>query len=170
MCIRDSIILGSLEGKSPSSKTNDFISLLESSKLSPKWSEDIGKEIWIKLLINIAINPICAITGLRNGEILMQNDIWTQSYSTMLEASIIAKASGIDIDDNDLISKLKLIIKSTEKNRCSMLQDIMNGKETEIDSLCGEIVSKGESLGIQTPLNAMLCALIKGIEKSSKVP
>jgi len=100
----------------------------------------------------------------------MQDDIWNQSYSTMLEASIIAKASGIDIDDNDLISKLKLIIKSTEKNRCSMLQDIMNGKETEIDSLCGEIVSKGEYLGIQTPLNAMLCALIKGIETSSKVP
>ena len=167
---RGNIILGSLEGKSPSSKINDFISLLESSTLSPKWSEDINKEIWIKLLINIAINPICAITGLRNGEILMQDDIWNQSYSTMLEASIIAKALGIDIDDNDLISKLKLIIKSTEKNRCSMLQDIMNGKETEIDSLCGEIVSKGEYLGIQTPLNAMLCALIKGIETSSKVP
>ena len=165
---RGDIILGSLEGKPPSSKINDFISLLSYSNLSPKWSENIDKEIWIKLLINIAINPICAITGLRNGEILMQNDIWNQSYSTMIEASMIANSSGIDIDSNDLVTKLKSIIKSTEKNRCSMLQDIMNGKKTEIDSLCGEIVSKGESLGIPTPLNAMLYALVKGIEDDSK--
>ena len=166
---RGNIILGSLEGKSPSPKINDFISLLESSNLSPRWSEDIYKEIWIKLLINIAINPISAITGLRNGEILVRNDIWTQSCSTMLEASIIAKSSGIDVDYEDLIYKLKSVIKSTEKNRCSMLQDIMNGKKTEIDSLCGEIVSKGESLGIPTPLNSMLYAIIKGIEDNTKI-
>ena len=166
---RGNIILGSLEGKSPSPKINDFISLLESSNLSPRWSEDIDKEIWIKLLINIAINPISAITGLRNGEILVRNDIWTQSCSTMLEASIIAKSSGIDVDYEDLIYKLKSVIKSTEKNRCSMLQDIMNGKKTEIDSLCGEIVSRGESLGIPTPLNSMLYAIIKGIEDNTKI-
>lgn len=166
---RGNIILGSLEGKSPSPKINDFISLLESSNLSPRWSEDIYKEIWIKLLINIAINPISAITGLRNGEILVRNDIWTQSCSTMLEASIIAKSSGIDVDYEDLIYKLKSVIKSTEKNRCSMLQDIMNGKKTEIDSLCGEIVSRGESLGIPTPLNSMLYAIIKGIEDNTKI-
>lgn len=166
---RGNIILGSLEGKSPSPKINDFISLLESSNLSPRWSEDIYKEIWIKLLINIAINPISAITGLRNGEILVRNDIWTQSCSTMLEASIIAKSSGIDVDYEDLIYKLKSVIKSTEKNRCSMLQDIMNGKKTEIDSLCGEIVFRGESLGIPTPLNSMLYAIIKGIEDNTKI-
>jgi 2-dehydropantoate 2-reductase len=82
----------------------------------------------------------------------------------MEEASIIANASGINLDDVDLAKKLKSIIKSTEKNRCSMLQDIMSGKRTEIDSLCGIIVSKGESLGVPTPLNAMLYAIIKGIE------
>ena len=87
----------------------------------------------------------------------------------MLEASIIAKSSGIDVDYEDLIYKLKSVIKSTEKNRCSMLQDIMNGKKTEIDSLCGEIVSRGESLGIPTPLNSMLYAIIKGIEDNTKI-
>jgi 2-dehydropantoate 2-reductase len=87
----------------------------------------------------------------------------------MIEASIIAKASGIDLDNDYLITKLKKIIISTEKNRCSMLQDIMDGKKTEIDSICGVIVSKGESLGIPTPLNTMLCALIKGIEKTTEV-
>jgi len=161
---RGEITLGSLDGLEPTQKVNQFMELLDSSKLSPKWSGDIKKEIWIKLLINIAINPICAITGLRNGEILSQNDIWNQAQSSMEEASIIANASGINLDDVDLAKKLKSIIKSTEKNRCSMLQDIMSGKRTEIDSLCGIIVSKGESLGVPTPLNAMLYAIIKGIE------
>lgn len=166
---RGNITLGSLEGTPPSPKINNFISLLDDCNLSPIWTEDIHKEIWIKLLINIAINPICAITGLHNGQILTQEDIWNQSSSCMIEASIIAKASGIDLDNDYLITKLKKIIISTEKNRCSMLQDIMDGKKTEIDSICGVIVSKGESLGIPTPLNTMLCALIKGIEKTTEV-
>jgi 2-dehydropantoate 2-reductase len=48
-----------------------------------------------------------------------------------------------------------------------MLQDIMANRLTEIDSLCGEIITRGESLGIPTPLNLMLLTLIKGIENSS---
>ena len=50
---------------------------------------------------------------------------------------------------------------------CSMLQDIMAGRETEIDSLCGAVVMRGESEGIPTPCNAILHGLVKGIEKSS---
>lgn len=166
---RGEIILGNLDGIEPSKMVYEFISLLEESKLSPKWSEQIIKEIWIKLLINIAINPICAITGLRNGEILIQEDLWNQSESCMNEASIIAHASGINLNDVDLTKKLRSIVISTEKNRCSMLQDIMSGKRTEIDSLCGVIISKGDSFGIPTPLNSMLFSMIKGIEKSSKI-
>ena len=166
---RGEITLGSLDGAKPSQKVYEFISLLEESNLFPRWSEQITKESWIKLLINIAINPICAITGLRNGEILMQEDIWWQSESCMKEASVIAKASGINLDDIDLNKKLRSIIISTGKNRCSMLQDIMSGKRTEIDSLCGVIISKGESIGIPTPLNSMLFSMIKGIEKSSNI-
>tara|TARA_B110000881_G_scaffold218541_1_gene238265 strand:+ start:490 stop:1449 length:960 start_codon:yes stop_codon:yes gene_type:complete len=164
---RGDIRMGFLDGKPPSENIRYLISSLHESKLSPKWSDDIQKDIWIKLLINIAINPICAITGLRNGDILSIPFLWSQAVRSMEEASRIAKASGINIDDANLTHLLQRVIESTATNRCSMLQDIMSGRETEIDSLCGVIVSKGELFGIPTPLNSMLLGLIKGIEKTS---
>ena len=60
------------------------------------------------------------------------------------------------------------VVDSTSENRCSMLQDLMASRKTEIDSLCGYIISLGEGLGIPTPLNSMLMALIKGVEMSSQ--
>ena len=47
-----------------------------------------------------------------------------------------------------------------------MLQDLMAGRRTEIDVICGAVISKGEELGIQTPRNEILLALVKGIEMS----
>jgi 2-dehydropantoate 2-reductase len=49
-----------------------------------------------------------------------------------------------------------------------MLQDVMAGRITEIDSLSGEVVRRGEELGIPTPLNQQLLTLVKGIEHSTK--
>ena len=49
-----------------------------------------------------------------------------------------------------------------------MLQDLMAGRRTEVESICGTIVSMGESVGIPTPRNSMLLALVKGIESSSE--
>ena len=47
-----------------------------------------------------------------------------------------------------------------------MLQDLMAGRKTEIDVLCGAVVAKGEELGLPTPRNEILLALVKGIEMS----
>ena len=47
-----------------------------------------------------------------------------------------------------------------------MLQDLMAGRKTEIDALCGEVVAKGRELGVPTPRNEMLLALVRGIEMS----
>jgi 2-dehydropantoate 2-reductase len=164
---RGIIKIGKLDDSKPSDLVLNFIKLLNESNLSPVWSNDIRKELWIKLLINIGINPICAITGLKNGAIKSTPNMWEQAISCMGEASHIAFASGIDMSGIDIENLLMDVVLSTANNRCSMLQDIMANRLTEIDSLCGEIITRGESLGIPTPLNLMLLTLIKGIENSS---
>ena len=44
-----------------------------------------------------------------------------------------------------------------------MLADVKAGRETEIDVLCGQVVARGEKLGIPTPLNSMLLSQIKSL-------
>ena len=117
-------------------------------------------------MVNVAINPICAISGVRNGALLEIPELWVESMEAMREAESVARASGVDMGELDLEDYLKEVVTSTADNRVSMLQDLMAGRKTEIDVICGAIISKGEELGIPTPRNQILLALVKGIEMS----
>lgn len=140
---------------------------LAEAHLEPDWSKDIQCTIWTKILLNVAINPVCSIAGVRNGALLEVPELWDQAFSAMLEAATVADASGVDLSDIDLEGTLRTVAGATAQNRCSMLQDVMAGRQTEIDELCGAVVSLGESVGVPTPRNAMLHALVRGIHISS---
>tara|TARA_B100001029_G_scaffold25047_1_gene17579 strand:+ start:1074 stop:2036 length:963 start_codon:yes stop_codon:yes gene_type:complete len=148
-------------------RIDSLMSALDEAGLNPIWSEEINKTIWSKLLLNVAINPVCAIAGVLNGEMLLHPQLFETGLAAMEEAARIATAEGIDLTDFDLSQSLEDLCRATADNRVSMLQDIMAGRETEIDSICGEVVKRGESLGIPTPRNQTLHALVKGIEKST---
>ncbi len=149
-------------------RVDSLMSALDEAGLNPLWSEDINKTIWIKLLLNVAINPVCAIAGILNGEMLLHPELFETGLAAMEEAARIATAEGVDMTDFDLALSLEDLCRATADNRVSMLQDIMAARETEIDSICGEVVKRGEALGIPTPRNQTLHALVKGIEQSTR--
>jgi 2-dehydropantoate 2-reductase len=164
---RGSINFGALDGSS-NFKAEPLLNILNDADLNATLSNDIQQIIWKKLLINVAINPVCAIAGVRNGALLEINSLWQQAMQAMREAAIVARASGVDLGGIELDTYLRDIVAISPDNRCSMLQDIMAGRPTEIDALCGAVVLRGEAEGIPTPCNAILHGLIKGIENSSK--
>ena len=149
-------------------RIDSLMSAFDEAGLNPIWSEDITKTIWSKLLLNVAINPVCAIAGVLNGEMLLQPELFETGLAAMEEAGRIASAEGGDLTDFDLAQSLEDLCRATADNRVSMLQDIMAGRPTEIDSICGEVVKRGEALGIPTPRNQTLHALVKGIEQSTR--
>ena len=165
---RGNIQMGSLdEGEIPE-LAKELLQVFEYSNLNPIWSENVQNIVWNKLLLNVAINPVCAIAGVRNGALIEVPELWQQAMSAMLEAAAIARASGVNLEDLDLEEHLRKVVEATSENRCSMLQDLMAGRATEIDSLCGAIVDRGESFGIPTPVNQLLYALVKGVERSGE--
>jgi len=165
---RGNIRLGRLDNSPPEGAAAMLMAKLNEARLDPEWSDDIQRTIWTKILLNVAINPVCAIAGVRNGALLEVPELWEQAYSAMQEAAAVAGASGADLSDLDLEGTLRMVAGTTAQNRCSMLQDVMAGRQTEIDELCGAVVSLGESVGVATPRNAMLHALVRGIHTSSR--
>ena len=163
---RGSFLIGSMDRSDPKPIESEFVSLLQEAGLNPVWSSEINKEIWRKLMVNVAINPICAIAGIRNGGLLEIPELWAQSLEAMREAESVARASGVELEAIDIEDYLKKVVTSTAENRVSMLQDLMAGRRTEIDVICGAVISKGEECGIPTPRNEVLLALVKGIEMS----
>ena len=95
-------------------------------------------------------------------------ELWAQAISAMYEAATVATASGADLSELDMEDLLREVAANTANNRCSMLQDIMAGRKTEVEHLCGAVVEMGESVGVPTPRNEMLHALVSGIEISSE--
>lgn len=130
-------------------------------------SSDIQTVIWKKIMVNVGINALGALTRLQNG-LLPQNGLRDVIKELVQEAVKVARASGIGLAEEDSMAKTLEVCQKTFKNKNSMLQDILKGKRTEIDYINGAIVRHGEKLHVPTPLNQVVTALIKGLEKSNE--
>lgn len=159
-------VLGELNGKT-TDRTERIRDALNVKELGPATiSNNILGIIWDKLMANIGINAITALTGLSNGGILNFEGLTKLSNDAVKEALRIAQAKGINLISESPIEHCREIIEATKSNRSSMLSDVTNHRKTEIDTINGAIVEEGKLLGIETPANVYLTGLIKGLEKS----
>lgn len=140
--------------------------ILSKAGFETKISKDIDSVVWGKLVINVGINALTAIVRLKNGMLIENN--WTREIlrSAVQEAVKVVKRKRIKLSYDDPIQKVESVCKSTASNVSSMLQDVLNNKRTEIDFINGAITRQGKALGIPTPVNEVLTALIKTIEAS----
>ena len=157
------INLGKTSNSPSRQQLSEICGLLEDSGLNPVWIDDGHKLIWSKVLINIAINPIASITGRSNGE-LLEPDMFETCSEVMLEGAKVARLEGVSLpDDGKLVESLRLVLQQTSNNKCSMLQDVRNGRVTEIGFLNRMVVNKAEKYGLSTPLNQLLSKLVEDL-------
>ena len=127
---------------------------------------NLREEIWIKLIGNLAFNPLSVITGKTLDILASENEYRTIAYDAMEEASLIINQLGI---------KLKISIDQridgaakVGAHKTSMLQDYQKGKELELDSLVVSIKEIGNLLSIKTPtIDKILYEVEKKISKKN---
>jgi 2-dehydropantoate 2-reductase len=131
-------------------------------------SEQIMKDIWKKLLANIAINAISALCNFRVGEIFDTPETEETILEALDEAARVAQAEGVDVNVDETKEVLYRITGKggTGSNRSGMLVDVLNKRKTEIDFINGAIVRLGKKHGISTPVNKTLTAAVKGLERN----
>jgi len=134
--------------------------------LNMRISRDINSILWSKLIINVGINALTAITRLANGRILEFDGSRRILQELVREATRIAKRKRIKLIYDDPVAKVEAVCEATSGNISSMLQDILRRKRTEIDFINGVIVRQGQELNIPTPFNAAVVDLVKTIESS----
>ena len=144
----------------------DLKNLLSTGGLQTEIVEDIIKCSWEKVFVNIGINAIGALTGLKNGQLLEKNSLKKLMGKAVKEALEVAHVMQIDLSNRDYVELMYSVAKKTYNNKNSMLQDVLRGKPTEIDFINGKIVEFGKKLGIEVVTNEVLTALIKGLESS----
>ena len=140
--------------------------LLNTAGLDTIIVNDILKECWEKTFINIGINAFGALTRLKNGELLESEELKKFMAEAVNEALTVAKKRNIILSNKDYIALTYEVAQKTSENKNSMLQDILKGKNTEIDFINGRIVEYAKELEINVPINELLTSLIQGCEKS----
>jgi 2-dehydropantoate 2-reductase len=141
-----------------------FVDLFNRAGIACEAVEDVRAVVWNKLLINVGINAITALTGIKNGEILDLEATRNLSRAAVEEAMDVAKARGIGVRE-DMVDHVLAVAEATAANRSSMGQDVDNARQTEIRAINGFIVREGQDLGLKTPVNQTLTALIETLEK-----
>ncbi len=139
------------------------VEVLRSSGINAEAVRDIRKRIWLKAVINSAINPVTAVCRCRNGAVAEVRELWKVAERIALEGEEVMRALGFDVED--VPKMVKEVAMRTRNNRSSMLQDIERGKRTEIDFINGAIVRTAKELGIDTPFNELMWLLVKGVER-----
>lgn len=135
-----------------------------------KLSENLSSELWTKLVWNCALNAVSALGKATYGDIIASEDAKKVVENVVYEVLAVAKAVGISLpifaDPKIAIAGAFQIAAQMAATRSSTAQDMVRGKKTEIDSLNGFIVRKGAKLGVPTPINHTLFALVKLAEGS----
>jgi 2-dehydropantoate 2-reductase len=142
----------------------------ERAKVPCRISENIVGELWTKLVLNCALNALSGLGRATYGQIVTNAEARKLVENTVLEVLAVARAAGIrpaGLEDHSaaLAGAFK-IAEQMSGMRSSTAQDMARGKRTEIDSLNGFIAKRGEELGVPTPVNQALAALVRLVEQS----
>jgi 2-dehydropantoate 2-reductase len=113
------------------------------------------------MCINSMANAISALCGATYSRIAEHEAAWQVATAVAREAVAVARASGIDLDETETIRTGLAVCRSVGPATSSTEQDIRRQRPTEIDALNGYLARRGEALGIETPVNRVLWALVK---------
>ncbi len=144
----------------------DLTELFNEAGIQTRVTRNICGEVWAKLIVNTAINPITAITHLRNGEVLAHPELLETVEGVVNEVVRTAREHSIRLPPCDMLEKTLGVLKNTANNKSSMLQDVERGRRTEIDFINGAVVRYAREAGIEVPLNNTLTAMVKAIENA----
>ena len=126
-------------------------------------SDNVRGALWAKLILNCAYNAVSAIAQLPYGKTVQGEGVKDVMRDVVAECLAVAKAEGVQVP-GDVDAAVRKIAETMPSQFSSTAQDLARGKRSEIDYLNGLIVKRGEALGVATPANRVLWALVKLLE------
>jgi 2-dehydropantoate 2-reductase len=139
----------------------ELVQWMNESGLDTFLAADLDSLVWGKLAINTGINPLTALLRVPNGYLATNAQACELMCAAAAETAAVAKALNIELPFPDVSQRVIEVALATAENRSSMLQDVLRGSQTEIDSISGAVAKWGRSSGIPTPVNNELSRLVR---------
>jgi 2-dehydropantoate 2-reductase len=158
---RGDIVIGG-----PSAAADRIARVFEAAHLPCRVSSNIDGELWTKLVMNCGYNAISALTHARYSFLSEDPAIVNVMRELIHEVVAVGTAAGVVLPDVERLTAAAIKLgEAMAMATSSTEQDISRGRPTEIDSLNGYVVRRGKDLGVHTPVNSTVYALVKFIER-----
>lgn len=142
--------------------------VLTKAGISTSVAADILPALWGKLLVNVGINALTAINNCPNGGLLDSPRLVEMMAAAVREGRTVAVALGIELP-GDPVAVAQGVCRATAANISSMLQDVKNGRRTEIEAINGAVVRMAKVLGVPVPVNEELLHQVRELERNYRV-
>jgi 2-dehydropantoate 2-reductase len=135
--------------------------------LPAELADDLDALVWGKLVVNVGINALTALLRVPNGALADSPSARELLAEAVAEAVAVAAARGTRLPYDDPLAHVLAVAQATGANRSSMLQDVLRGSPTEIATINGAVVREGQRLGVPTPVNRVLAALVGALDATA---
>jgi 2-dehydropantoate 2-reductase len=141
-----------------------IVDLFASAQVPVRISADVMAELWSKLMVNCAYNAISGIAQAAYGKLAALDEVRELQEAVVREVVALAAAEGVNLPLEPSLESMRKIAGAMPAQLSSTAQDMARGKPSEIDHLNGFVARRGAALGVATPANQALHALVRLIE------
>lgn len=141
--------------------------LLSGVFLDTRPEADIKRYVWEKTILNAALSPISAVTGMTMREVMDSSETYRIVEALLQECIRVSERSGYDFGPG-FFNFCMAYLEKGGPHKPSMLVDLEAGRETEVDFINGRIAYYGSLNDVPTPVNDMFTRLVKALEQKKR--
>ena len=161
------IYIGETDGQI-TERVEKIVDLFKAAGFKTYASDNVMGLIWTKLIFNLAINPLGAILRAKCRKLIDNEPSRATMKLIVKEALQVAEAKEVRLLYEDMLQAAYDLAEKNADSFCSMAQDILKGKKTEIDFISGAVVREGMKIGVNTAVNQTMTNLVKALEETQQ--
>jgi len=166
---RGDLVIGPIDAKAAqdaalAQRLQALVDLFASAQVPVRISADVMAELWSKLMVNCAYNAISGIAQAAYGKLAALAEVRELQETVVREVVALAEAEGVNLPLAPALDAMRRIADAMPGQLSSTAQDMARAKPSEIDHLNGFVARRGAALGVATPANQALHALVRLIE------
>ncbi|MGB9182727.1 MAG: ketopantoate reductase family protein [Solirubrobacteraceae bacterium] len=156
--------MGVLEGE-PDHRLEPLRALFEKAGIRTEVRPDVDTFVWSKLSMAVPMNSLAALTRLSMGGVIDDPGLADLQRRMTTEIVEVAQARGIPLDLGVTLRLCEETYAAARGHLPSMLQDVLRGRSTEVDSMAGAVVREAERLGVKAPVMSIVWRLAAAVDQ-----
>ncbi len=143
------------------------VDTLSAAGLNCQSDANVWGAVWEKVAFNAALNPLCTVLNQPVDALGAVEDGPMLALTIVDEVLAVARASGITVDAAKVNDNVRHAIVAHRGHKPSMLQDVLAGRPTEIESINGAVVATARRHGVPVPHTETLMQLVRLVQASA---